>query len=147
MSFWSWLAEERQKDVGGLMRFQDTCGPRHKQEQKQNKTKKRKKTIKKTLVFGVFYLHLCMCVHVGDVKQQRWNNILCIQVWLVSHGGLVAEGALVSCRMNERGVLTVNFASFMVLWSEGLFVAILRYFSAIVWCLCLKVWIPVMVRI
>ena len=42
VSFWSWSAEERQKDVGGLMRFQDTCGPRHKQSKtKQNKEKKK----------------------------------------------------------------------------------------------------------
>ena len=106
---------------------------------KQNKTKQRKKKkTKKNLVFGVFYLYLCICVHVGDIKQQGWENILCIQVWSVGHGGLVAGGALVSCRMNERGVLTVNLASFMVRWSEGLFVAVLRYFRAIVWCLCLK---------
>ena len=48
-----------------------------------------------------------------------------------------------SWRMNDRGVLTVCLASWMVLWRAGLFIAVLKYLRANAWCLCLMVWMPV----
>lgn len=48
-----------------------------------------------------------------------------------------------SWRMNDRGVLIICLASWMVLWRAGLFIAVLKYLRAITWCLCLMVWMPV----
>lgn len=70
--------------------------------------------------------------------------VFCVE--LLSHRGGGDQGMEkggFSWTMNDRGVLIICLASWMVLWRAGLFIAVLKYLRAITWCLCLMVWMPV----
>ena len=97
------------------------------------------------LIVSLQFLGMCQCLQTGldghepgGIPQGLCPFCSLVVLFGGRQGGrscsVCSVWALVSCKVNDRGVFSVY---------GFLFVAVFRYFSSIVWCHYLMVWMPV----